>query len=337
MQFIDFQKLINELKPDPKIQNFPIKGIDFVPRYLLNKFKEYLSPDSDPYFSLLNPVFSLELAYEPGRMKAMKVLSLRDGVMPLLKYFAFNPEPNSESNILIIDDYLSSLVPPIWREKVILRRYQHDLEEGNASQKRNKILFLISPISENFSTDTFEKEINSLSELVCDQDELLVYFSLARLRGDGQAQKSESLGYKLLLKIRDRFPTNKLNILSWSEYSVMDMGKINFHIINPLKYYFTDSFLQHDISQRGGKPLISNEANTTEAYFYKISFNHGFLLHQSFVEYNNFNYGNLKNYVPEFQMTADEKKNNLKSNSFCTPEFNDWAQDVALDLYLSRQ
>jgi hypothetical protein len=336
MPATEFNNLINIILSNPAYSKGLLEPIDFAPRYLLNRFLEYLSPDSKRYYSVLNPIFSMELEYSPdNRIEKVNVVFLRDGVMPLLKFFILNPTPLDPCPLLIIDQDLSSLVPVLWRRKVLLKKIYHKISESNSTTKK---LFFISPIELSTPMDLIEEELSYISRHIDVGDELMFYFSSVSLRGREHSMDDKVWGYKILEKIMSKFCSNPIRILNWKEYLSLDLSEVKFHFINPLRYFFTDSYLFHDVSQRGAKPLVvEKESGVSKFYQYEVSHYHGFTLHQEFENYCDYGASKFKSLIFELSMSDKDKKVSPRTLNLASEEFKDWAQDIARNLYVKRK
>ncbi|MBC7427778.1 MAG: hypothetical protein H7336_04140 [Bacteriovorax sp.] len=339
MPATEFKNLINIILSNPAYSKGLLEPIDFAPRYLLNRFLEYLSPDSKRYYSVLNPIFSMELEYSPdNRIEQVNVVFLRDGVMPLLKFFILNPAPFDPGPLLIIDQNLSALVPESWRNKVLLRVGYHKTSETSESSEfsgESKKLFFISPIELSTPMDLIETELAFISDHIQEGDELLFYFSSASLRGREHSVDDKVWGYKILEKIMTKFRANPIRILDWKEYVSLDLSDVKYYFINPLQYFFTDSFLFHDAAQRGAKPLMIEAVSTLgNSFMYEVSHYHGFVIHQNFESYQSYGVENLAGLIFELSMSDKDKKISPRTLNLASEEFKDWAQDVARDLYV---
>jgi hypothetical protein len=337
MPVTEFDKLINIVLSNPDYPKGILDPIDFAPRYLLNRFLEYLSPDSNRYYSSLNPIFSMELEYSSDRqIELINVVFLRDGVMPLLKFFLLNPAPRDPGPLLIIDQDLSSLVPMAWRHKVLLRENYHNAL--TATGRESKKLFFISPIDLSTPMDLIEAELALIKTHLEKGDELLLFFSSASLRGREHSMDDKVWGYKILEKMMSAFfSENPLRVLDWKEYLSLDLSDVEYYFINPLQYFFTDSFLLHDASQRGARPLIARKSNLINYYKYEVSHYHGFLLHQEFENYCSYGIEDLKTLIFELSMSDKDKKVSPRTLNLASEEFKDWAQDVGRDLYVKKR
>jgi len=331
----DIKSLIDKINKPNYIGSLPSTLDDFLPRYKLNKFKEYLSPDSDYYFSSLNPTFSLELELSPMRIKYLSVLSLRDGVMPLLKFYVSNPRPKDESLIHIIDEDFSSLVPEAWRSQTLLRRFKS--QKTDVESTHNNFIIFISPNYFSSPLEIVYSEIQKVNKELLPETEVYLFFSSMKLRGVGQAQKDDLWGYKIMELFAKHLETKNFRVINWNEYSALNLNSFLFFFINPLKFFLSDSFLLHDACQKGASPLVKdkkNDINPFSEHYHPLSINHGFILHQSYSSYNKFHSEKLENVITEFDQSESNKKRLFRANQFCSHEFESWAHDVAKSLYL---
>lgn len=336
METMDFKKLIEIIKMAEIVKKPALEQVDFVSRYSLDKFIDYLSPDSGKYFLTLNPVFSIELNFTSDTLyKKLQAASLRDGVMPLTQFYIKNPTPPEIGPIIIVDHELSSLVPPSWRPRTLLRTlyFNYHLKFDHC----NKLILFISPMPDALPLDLVDEELEKIYLLGRDKNELLIYFSSAKLKGDKVPNDDKAWGYKILEKIFLKFKSQKIRILDWNEYLDFDLSGSCFYFMNPLRYFFIDSYVLHDATQRGSVPLVHQSLNFPEYFKHEISKHHGFVLHQSFDPYLSYGAENLGRHVFEIGASIENKKQNLLLSKFCTEEFRDWTLDIAQELYQMRK
>lgn len=326
---MELDKLFEKIQRMPTLPSLPIIR-QFAPEYRLNKFLEFLSPDSNFYSSSLNPIFSIELAYfSESYLELTQVFSLRDGVLPLLKFFSLNLAPKKVGPVLIVDSELSSLVPNIWRPNVLLRcNYNNQSDVMNCRQK----LIFISPTMFATPLDLIEEEISTLVKISSPNDEIVLFFSSVNLKGEGSSFYDKAWGYKILQKIINQFRTQNIKIINWSEYLGMDLLGWKYFFLNPLKFYFTDSYLVHNASSRGAIPLFKQKNQFQDFLKFDLSINHGFILHNNFNVYNSYGMENLTDQILEFDILKHGTKATHQSSKYCTYEFRDWTIDVARDL-----
>lgn len=337
------EKLKCILTEEQSIPKTHLEKMNFVPEYLSTKFKEFLSPDSDNYRCDINPVFSLEFELSTEKfLNQVSVFSLRDGVLGLLRFFAVNPTYDKKFPLLIVDASLSALVPESWRSHVVLRenyvvsRTRERSQKQKQKQKHNVLLcFSADPF--NLPMDVLQKELLKLKEHLSEQDELMLFFSSMRMRGEGEAYYDTAWGYKTLLTVQACFPDKKIDVIAYNDLKKMNVTDLNFHFVNPLQYYFTDTFLYHDLIQRGAWPLLAQNLADQNCTL-KVSLNHGYFFHQNFSPYIGEKHERVLNTIfkPVGTYTPGTQFKAIKTRLY-PKDFMDWSYDVALELYLKCQ
>jgi hypothetical protein len=295
---------------------------------LSEKYRTFLSPDSNRYYSHLSPLFSFELESSIGNhLKSFEVISLRDGVWPLLRFFALNPAPHEIDPILVIDSSLSSLVPPEWRTKVVMRNLF--FEKETIVKKRSKTIFFISPDQKSNPLVVVKQKITELQQYISKDQELYFYFSSGNLMGEENAEKEDNWGYKLMLLLTENLNGRKMHILNWEEYLSLPLNNFNYYSLNCLSFIFSDSYLIHDAAQRGARPLIEDGGFNEDDFSVNISINHGFNLHCRFDDYFFPEYqSDFKKFFPA-SIFEETKRDDLAHVKLSTNDFKEWASDVA--------
>ncbi len=288
------------------------------PTPMHRKFWTYLLPDSHAYHSTINPIFSFEL--EENQFKGFRIfplLSLRDGVYPLMKYFAINPVPHEIDPVLIVDSKFSRLVPKAWRDRVVLR----DLFVKNKilDIKQKELLLLISPDKDATPISLFEKEMDKVASQISAFDSVSVLLSSCAFLGEEGHNEDFSWGHKLLKIVFDKLPGKSITILNYKEFQKKNVSEVKFHFLNTLQFYFSDSSLLHDLLRRGAMPLEKSVDKKENDIFINISMNHGFILHKNFSEEEIVMNETLKEKVFKGSIYASEEENLLS-----TKEFKDW-------------
>lgn len=316
------------LQEGPSFPKGKLEKMNFVAEYFLMKFKEFLSPDSDLYRSNINPVFSFEFEMKSQIfLSQLKVFSLRDGVLPLMHFFAINQIPDINSPLIIIDSKLSSLVPDVWRSKVILRTPFINSPRKNS----NKIILFLSCDPLSMPLEILAIELERLQNELIGHEEVYLFFSSMRIRGEGDAIYDHAWTQKCLLNIMEKIKDCKIHIISFRDYLKMDISFYSFMIVNPLSYYFTDSYLFHDASQRGAICLGCN-LRPSNLPLLNLSINHGFYFHQNFSAYRAEAHEKVLRVL--FNNISSYAQSKLAiENKFYPKDFMDWSHDVALELY----
>lgn len=293
------------------------------PTPMHRKFWTYLLPDSHAYHSTINPIFSFEL--EEDNFKGFRIfplLSLRDGVYPLMKYFAINPTPHEIDPVLIVDSRFSKLVPVAWREKVILRDLFVNKKILDVQPK--ELLLLITPDRDSTPKDIFEKEMDRLATQIAPFDNVSILLSSCAFLGEEGHNEDFSWGHKLLKIIFDKLPGKNINIIDYKEFKKINVSETQFHFLNTLQFYFSDSSLLHDLLRRGALPLEKTIEKKVKDIVINISMNHGFILHKNFSSEEIVMTATLKEQVFKGSVYANKEENLLS-----TKEFKDWTLFVA--------
>lgn len=299
---------------------------------LCEKYKTFMSPDSNAYYSSLNPIFSFEL--EENNFQSFKIfsmLSLRDGVYPLLRFFTMNPTPHEIDPILIVDARLSSIVPEAWRKKVYLREVF--VEEKPLKEKANELLLVLFPDKDAMPLDSFEKEFSKIKDHLDSFTNISIFFSTCTLTGQEDAEYDFLWGYKLLNILSERLAGKNVSIISFSELQKKNLSQTAFHFFNPFLFYFSDSYLLHDLFQRGGRSLLMCSGKENHRTSVNVSINHGFNLHQNFSSAEHVCDDFLMKKIFKsaiYEPPVDEDYATLRLS---TKDFKDWALSIASKIY----
>lgn len=298
---------------------------------LTTKFCDFLSPDSKLYSSSLNPLFSFELdSSNKYLLKSFELISLRDGVLPLLSFFRRNPAPEKIDPIVVVDEELSSLVPITWRERVVLRRVV--CLNKTISKPQNKVVVFVSPEKKSIPLEILKNEMSKLKKKIEKNCEVIIFFSSVNRRGEEEVSFDDSWRYRVFQVMVNELSGYNVRVLDWREYASEDFSGSKYFFINPLRYYFTDSFLHHDILQRGARPLFELNEELETKCILKLSACHGFVLHQDFSKEYAIDKGMLE-YILKNEKVEKIDKDDYASLHIASDEFQSLAHDVSIDLY----
>ncbi len=82
-----------------------------------SKMEEWLGDYTHPYYSPLKPLFTSEIA-DPEMIKDYEIVTLRDGLVPLLWFFRTNPDPSIFSNHFLVHHSLKQFIPQAWKSHI---------------------------------------------------------------------------------------------------------------------------------------------------------------------------------------------------------------------------
>lgn len=299
----------------------------------MNKtYRTYLAPDSYAYHSVINPVFSFELeAHNFQDFRKFSLLSFRDGLYPLSRFFALNPTPSGSDPVLIVDSKLSAIVPMAWRSQVFLRDLFVTPKVITTPSK--ELLLLVSPDKDSLPLDLLEMEIKKIKDKMHSFESVLIYLSSCNFYGEEDPEYDFSWGHKVLKLILDQLPNKQVSILDFAEYNAKNVSESTFHFLNPLNFYFTDSYLMHDLLQRGGVPLESTLEKKAEDISVNISMNHGFILHSRYSSHHELTPGpEVMEKVFKGVIYRAPVESLSKAIKLSTKEFKDWSSATARHL-----
>jgi hypothetical protein len=240
------------------------------PTMLGLKYKSFLSPHSRFFYAPICTLFSFELVARTGNfIKTFDAVNLKDGFFPLLYFFSDNPVPHEIDPILIIDHELKSIVPKAWENKVVLRKII-----GKSSLSDVKDLLLVIT-SDKYSSDLelLKSELGKIKENINSNVKIYSYFTSSQFRGEEIVEKANFNLPKIVSLLHKVFKENEIKVIDWNEYNNISANNMHFSIVNPAKFYFTDSYFFHDLFQRGG---IELKSETTEHPDIQLSLNHGY-------------------------------------------------------------
>jgi hypothetical protein len=166
-------------------------------------------------------------------------------------------------------------VPVLWREKTLLRSLYTN--EKVFPKKSEECLILISQDKDSLPLDIIERELNHLAEKTKSYKKISIYFSSCIKKGEEYAEAASTWGYTILNSLNSAFSGKQIEVLDWSQIQKKNMSKVDFTHFNPLSFYFTDSFLTHDLLQKGGTLLDKEAPLKNVIHREEVSMNHGFL------------------------------------------------------------
>lgn len=294
------------------------------------KLTAFLAPDSKLYSSPLNPLFSWELeGHQKNWLKSFEMVSLRDGVFPLLQFFINHPQPESIDPIVVVDQELSTLVPEAWRAKVVLRQM---VSTGNFyTQKKNSLLLFVNADARTMPLNILKEELVALQNEIENNSEVLLFFSSLNRKGEEDVQYDDAWKCKVMQVLCECIPREKIKVLSWQDYLDRDISGCHFYWLNPLRFYVSDSFLIHQALLRGALPLFESKPLEI-SHFIKLSAHHGFNLHQHFDTEDKLDLKILA-YLNKFKRSEVFDNDDYAKLQLANDDMAEWASRIALDLY----
>lgn len=294
------------------------------------KYRTYLAPDSYAYHSMINPIFSFELEGNDFEdFRKFSLLSLRDGVYPLTRFFRLYPVPLKNDPYLIIDSKLEELIPLAWKSKCVLRELFVNKTEFNS----NELLLLVSPDKDSLPLDLLASSCEKLKEQLKTFNEVSVYFSSCNSYGEEDPEYDSSWALKCLKVILEALADTNVKIIDFAQYNSKKMNNQKFYFLNPLSFYFSDSYLLHDLLQRGALPLLGQKLRDENDLNVSISQNHGFSLRPCLTDVEIVPDEIVMEKIFKGSIYRAPATHNLEKLKLSTKEFLDWASATARHLY----
>lgn len=176
---------------------------------LTEKTNAFLSPDSSFYFSPLNPVFSYELENTSGFLNGVfDFVSLRDGVLPLSRFFFLSDIYQTKPSTIIVDEDFCEIVPTSWQPFVVLRK----LVKIEREIKNNELLLVLSGSELSLPLDILENEIRRLD--LNSYRKIYLFIQPMNLMGEEEADFDPQWDLKLLMKVCEKIDIKKCSVIN---------------------------------------------------------------------------------------------------------------------------
>ena len=252
--------------------SFQYEKLTSEPTVLGSKYKNFLSPHSKFFYSPICSLFSFELISRSGNyIKTFDAVSLKDGLLPLSYFFMENKIPHEVDPILLVDERLKAIIPKAWCNNVVLKKivctkFLPDVK---------KLVLIVTPDSKTSSSQEIERELQKISSAIKPDTEIKIFFTKAQFRGEETVEVGEGVAGKIYHKIFNEFKNHNCQVLDWSEYLSTSAYNSHYFVLNPNLFYFSESYLEHDLLQRGACPLFQESKEEIDI---QLSLTHGYAL-----------------------------------------------------------
>jgi len=324
---MDLKKIDQIIKSNAeKVSLFSQRPLWLKDSLLREKYLDFLEPHGDSYHSDLCPLFSFEID-NIGIIDYFSIVSMRDGVYPLLRFFSLNPLPNDSDCFIIVDDSLAPLVPVTWLDKTLYRRL---VFKGEKKICENLMLCLHGDF---FSTplDLLEEELEKMLLMADRLKQVFGFLYFPVPLGEERLALYKSCSEKitmLIAKVVRKFNI-EFTMCDFSELIGLQASKIHYHFFNPLKFYVSDSYLDHYFFQKGATPL-SLHSLVGDGIYVPVSHQHGF---EIYAKKNEMTLPPFEiNKIMNVQNLEQYKSGNFEDIFLTTEGFKDWAFDEACRL-----
>ncbi len=241
------------------------------------KLNDLLRPATGGYFSELNPIFLTQVS-DVTLLKVAPIWLARDGLVPLLMFFARHPRPPERwKGRLLIHFSLEGCVPSAWR--TVVRPWR--LKVDRKYQVNNKKILFVGLVTDYYcNLGALEKQLEFVRDRVKKKSRRLTQKPIFLVTWHhGVSQGADHYHMKYLLKICEYFGSN-LDSMSWSQFMKQDSFE-DYLIVDFNDYLVcSDSFIvQHALSYNGALMNVHPaqlEATFSAAEYFPLSFYHGF-------------------------------------------------------------
>lgn len=242
---------------------------------LVQKMLFMISPQGKPYETTIPTFLSYQLK-SLRHLNFFDVALLRDGALPLVKFFLSHREPTGFSSRILVHEDLSYLVPLEWREQVF---YYRTYETNDAIQGDTLLLFgsldsFASPIS------SMARNLQALSNNQYKKCVLLA--SMAPIETEEKLLNFDHHYFEVIKLLVQKFPN--LEVKNWNDVKLMNFNQICLHSISDNRFWIADSYLEHFARIQGARAAIIQPSQYKIIEQIRLSSHHGFEIHQGYSE-----------------------------------------------------
>jgi hypothetical protein len=248
----------------------------------------YFKPHSQPYYSVLRPVFLNQLSGAEV-FSCFSPLLVRDGLLSLAYFFHRYPAPpaGDEDSFFIVNRRFAPFVPMAWKDHVAY----YSLTPANTARQglaeKNDVYLILTPIDERqcsleFLRDRLQRLRDTLGARLPDMRFHVVTLLTTTMARDFQDVEAKSqYFFKSVMEIREHLGVNILSV-SWDELQSRNLQDSHFLDLNEHDFYYSDSFVTHHLLSHGARPLqLDDSPPLTPELWIDASLYHGYGLYIS--------------------------------------------------------
>jgi hypothetical protein len=285
---------------------------------LIQKMLFMISPHGKSYETPFPAFLSYQLK-SLQHLNFFDVVLLRDGALPLVKFFLSHRTPNSISSRLLIHEDLAYLVPIGWKEQVYYFRSYQD----NPSRSSDT-LFLYGSLDRYASPLNFIEKNLSMVELGQYKDYYLLP-SIAQVDSEEKLHGLDHYYFKIITKITQKFPN--LEAKNWNDLKQFEFSKLHLHPISDTRFWIADSYVEHIALSQGAQLAIVKKPQYEIIERVKLSPYHGLELHQGQSDKDSQLAQQLYDWYDRYESVVFNTKSSFpsiieddESSSFCSEE-----------------
>lgn len=259
----------------------------------------YFKPHSQPYYSVLRPVFLNQLS-GTETFSCFSPLLVRDGLLSLAYFFHRYPSPpvGDDDTLFIVNHRFAPFVPLAWKGHTTY----YSLTSTPTGQRepfaqKNDVYLILTPIDERqCSLDFLRGRLRALREFFGARIpemrfHVVTLLTTTMARDFQDVEVKSQYFFKCAMEIREHLGAN-IAAVSWDELQGKNIQGSCFLDLNEHDFYYSDSFVTHHLLSHGARPLrMDNNPRTTPGFWIDASLYHGYEL-----------------YVPEAEPALEEKR-----------------------------
>lgn len=236
-----------------------------------------MSPYSQVYYSILNPLFSALLSEVEKKDLKYPFVLIRDGIVDFLQYMIDHPVPDAIGSSFIFDRRLEPYLSSAWREKALFYSLYHQPAQAFRFKSKPSKLIISTIINDGFICMKSLKKAFLLAKKFCDDKKLKIevhlpvreniYFDI-NYQDTPALLAAASLAYEIL--------GTDLSMVSDKKMETENDFRDYFYFIPADgNLCLSDNYLEHLFLMKGATPMLEMNDNIKDSVKVPLSTEHG--------------------------------------------------------------
>ena len=208
----------------------------------ISKFKHFLSPHSNNFYSELRGIFSFEIQ-KLESLNYFEFISFRDGILPLMCFFQRYPTPDLFKKRIFIHSKMGAIVPEAWKGQISFYDFNYKVQKDNSKL----VLSLFA------QEDQFEKSqlLELFKTTFSKYEEFQVLISEPVLRGEDLPEGRSTFFQKIVFELGKL--NKKITFVNLNELLGKNLSEWDFYDFNPRHFWYSWSYIEQVISMKGAQ------------------------------------------------------------------------------------
>lgn len=224
---------------------------------LCEKLLFLMSPHGETFHTGLSSFFLFE-SKSLKHLSYFKNILVRDGLLPLLKFFFEQPRPAAFGQNLLIHEDLSHIVPKQWSQQVYFYRYSDLKSEDKAPPKSVIALGILDETS--CPIDLLTRRLEQRNERQAMDCHGL--FNLPYPKRENELYDFGGHYIHVMEALREQ--NFKMFSLNWNRCQNMSLAEIGLLDLNLTKFWYADSYVEHFLRSRGARQIANEGKRSTD-------------------------------------------------------------------------